>query len=139
MVDLETNRCDGKETILLVEDDPVGRAVVSEMLTAHGYEVVAADTGTKAVELFETRDSAFDLVLTDLMMRGLDGHETASRIRDVNPTAKILYMSGYAADSTIRTDPLPANTAFIQKPFGGNELALKVRRLLDAARSLDIT
>jgi PAS domain S-box-containing protein len=139
VVDLETNRRDGKETILLVEDDPVGRAVVSEMLTAHGYEVVAADTGTKAVELFETRDSAFDLVLTDLMMRGLDGHETASRIRDVNPTAKILYMSGYAADSTIRTDPLPANTAFIQKPFGGNELALKVRRLLDVARSLDIT
>jgi len=139
VVDLETNRCDGKETILLVEDDPVGRAVVSEMLTAHGYEVVAADTGTKAVELFETRDSAFDLVLTDLMMRGLDGHETASRIRDVNPTAKILYMSGYAADSTIRTDPLPANTAFIQKPFGGNELALQVRRLLDVARSLDIT
>ena len=137
VVDLETSRCGGKEAILLVEDDPAGRAVVSEMLTAHGYEVVATDTGTKAVELFETRDSAFDLVLTDLVMRGLDGHETASRIRDVNPAAKILYMSGYAADSTIRTDPLPANTAFIQKPFGGNELALQVRRLLDVARSPD--
>ena len=70
-------------------------------------------------------------------MRGLDGQETASRIRDVNPTAKILYMSGYAADSTMRTDPLPANTAFIQKPFGRNELALQVRRLLDVGRSLD--
>jgi two-component system cell cycle sensor histidine kinase/response regulator CckA len=130
----ETNRCDGKETILLVEDDPVGRAIVSEMLKGHGYEVVATDNGTKAVELFETRDTAFDLVLTDLMMRGLGGHETASRIRDVNPTAKILYMSGYAADSTMRTDPLPANTAFIQKPFGGDELALQVRRLLDVVR-----
>jgi PAS domain S-box-containing protein len=133
MEDLETNRCDGKETILLVEDDPVGRAVVSEMLTGHGYEVVAADTGTKAVELYETRDSAFDLVLTDLMMHGLSGHETASRIRNVNPTAKILYMSGYTANAATRTDPLPANTAFIQKPFGANELALQVRRLLDVA------
>ncbi len=137
VVDLETNRCEGKETILLVEDDTAGRAVVTEMLKAHGYEVVATDTGTKAVELFETRDSAFDLVISDLVMRGLDGHETASRIRDVDPAAKILYMSGYAADSTIRTDPLPANTAFIQKPFGGNELALQVRRLLDVVRSLD--
>jgi two-component system cell cycle sensor histidine kinase/response regulator CckA len=136
-VDVETNGCAGKETILLVEDDPAGRVVVSAMLTAHGYKVVATDTGTKAVELFETRDSGFDLVLTDLVMRGLDGHETASRIRDVSPTAKILYMSGYAADSTMRTDPLPANTAFIQKPFGGNELALQVRRLLDVAPSLN--
>ncbi|MDX6474215.1 MAG: hypothetical protein QOK22_3031, partial [Gaiellaceae bacterium] len=85
VVDLETNGCAGKETILLVEDDPACRAVVSAMLTEHGYEVVATDTGTKAVELFETRDSAFDLVLTDLVLRGLDGHETASRIRDVNP------------------------------------------------------
>jgi PAS domain S-box-containing protein len=137
VVDLETNRCEGEETILLIEDDPAVRAVVSEMLTAHGYGVVATDTGTKAVELFETRDSALDLVLTDLVMRGLDGHETASRIRDVDPTAKVLYMSGYAADSTMRTDPLPANTAFIQKPFGGSELALQVRRLLDVAHSLD--
>jgi two-component system cell cycle sensor histidine kinase/response regulator CckA len=136
VVDLETNGCGGKETILLVEDDPAVRAVVSRMLTAHGYEVIATDTGTKAVELFETRDSAFDLVLTDLVMRDFDGRETARRIRDVNPTAKILYMSGYAADSTMRTDPLPANTAFIEKPFGGNGLALQVRRLLDVAPSL---
>jgi DNA-binding response OmpR family regulator len=71
------------------------------------------------------------------MMHGLGGHETASRIRDVKPTAKILYMSGYAADSTMRTDPLPANTAFIQKPFGGNELAFQVRRLLDVVPSVD--
>ena len=135
--DPQTNRYDGKETILLVEDNPVLRAVVSEMLTRYGYEVVAADTGTTAVELFETRGSAFDLVLTDLMMPGLGGQETARRIRDVNPTAKILYMSGYTADPTMRTDPLPANTAFIQKPFGANELALQVRRLLDLARSPD--
>jgi CheY-like chemotaxis protein len=141
VVDLETNGCAGKETILLVEDDPACRAVVSAMLTEQGYEVVATDTGTKAVELFEARDSAFDLVLTDLVLRGLDGHETASRIRDVNPAAKILYMSGYAADSTMRTDPLPANTAFIQKPYGGNELALQVRRLLDGAaeRAMPVT
>jgi two-component system cell cycle sensor histidine kinase/response regulator CckA len=132
-VDLELEGCNGKETILLVEDDPLGRAIVSEMLTAHGYEVIATDSGTKAVELFEARDSAFDLVLSDIVMRGLNGHETANRIRDVDPTAKVLYMSGYAADSTIRTEPLPANTAFIQKPFGGDELALQVRRLLDVA------
>jgi CheY-like chemotaxis protein len=123
----------GTERILLVEDDPMVRSIVTTMLAAHGYDVVAAATGTEAIETFEARTTPIDLVLTDLVMRGLDGQETIERIRELEPATNVLYMSGYTDDSVIRSGPLDANTGFIQKPFSGDELASQVRRLLDAA------
>ncbi|HVS86235.1 MAG TPA: PAS domain-containing protein [Gaiellaceae bacterium] len=124
---------DGSEKILLVEDDPTVRQVVTAMLSSHGYDVTPTASGSEAIAAFRERTAPIDLVLTDLIMRGLDGPQTVSEIRALDPDAKVLYMSGYSNDVAIRNGELEAGTAFIQKPFSGETLASYVRRLLDAA------
>jgi PAS domain S-box-containing protein len=122
----------GTETILLVEDDPTVRTLVSRMLTTRGYEIVGAADGEQAIEQFATRERPITLVISDLMMPGLNGRETVDRIRRIEPTIKALFMSGYTNDTIIRSgDGLPPGTSFIQKPFSGDKLATLVRDLLD--------
>jgi PAS domain S-box-containing protein len=124
-------RVEGTERILLVDDDPAVLTIVSSMLTNRGYEIIGAADGAEAIARFETRDSPIELVISDLIMRGLDGRETTDRIRAIEPATKVLYMSGYTDDATIRSGALSAGTAFIQKPFSGDALASCVRELLD--------
>jgi CheY-like chemotaxis protein len=124
----------GTETILLVEDDPTVRKLVSRMLTTRGYEIIEAADGEHAIEQFNTRERPIALVLSDLMMRGLNGRETVDRIRKIEPTTKALFMSGYTSDTIIQSgDGLPPGTGFIQKPFSEDKLATLVRELLDRA------
>ncbi|MEP7335845.1 MAG: response regulator, partial [Actinomycetota bacterium] len=123
----------GTETILLVEDDPSVRSIVSKMLAAHGYEIAGAADGEEAILRFETRESPIQLVVSDMVMLGLDGRQTIDRIREIEPATKVLYMSGYIDDAVIRSAGLGPGTGFIQKPFSGDELALRVRELLDGA------
>ena len=124
----------GTETILLVEDDPAVRTLVSRMLATRGYEIVDAADGEQAIEQFDARERPIELVISDLMMRGLNGRETIDRIRRIEPTTKALFMSGYTNDTIIQSgDGLPPGTSFIQKPFSGDKLATLVRELLDRA------
>jgi signal transduction histidine kinase len=125
--------CNGSETVLLVEDDPAVRAIVSKLLVAHGYDVLAAAGGDEAVARFQQSARPIPLVISDLIMRGLDGRQTVEQIRLLAPGTKALYMSGYTDDAAIRRGELRAGTGFIQKPFSGDELAARVRRLLDGA------
>ena len=118
--------------ILLVEDDPTVRSIVSRMLSAHGYWIVDAANGEEAVLRFGARDRPIELVISDLVMRGPDGRETVNRIRALEPATKVLFMSGYTDDSIIRSGGLGPGTGFIQKPFSGDELVARVRGLLDA-------
>ena len=122
---------EGTETILLVEDDPVVRSVVSTMLAARGYEIVVAAGGEEAIARFATHERPIKLVVSDLMMHGLDGQQTIDRIREIEPTTRALYMSGYTDDAVIRTGGLGPGTSFIQKPFSGEELSTCVREMLD--------
>jgi two-component system, cell cycle sensor histidine kinase and response regulator CckA len=122
---------DGTETILIVEDDPTVRSIVSRMLVARGYDILDAADGEEAIVRFEARDSPIQLVVSDLIMHGLDGRQTIERIRKLEPTMKVLYMSGYTDDAIIRSGGLTPGTGFIQKPFSGEELAARVRGLLD--------
>ena len=121
----------GTETILLVEDDPAVRSIVSKMLATRGYEIAGAADGEEAILRFETRESPIQLVLSDMVMLGLDGRQTIDRIREIEPETRVLYMSGYTDDAIIRSAGLGPGTAFIQKPFSGDELAIRVRELLD--------
>jgi PAS domain S-box-containing protein len=123
---------EGTETILLVEDDPAVRSIVSTMLSGRGYEIVEAADGETAILRFETRERSIQLVISDLTMQGIDGRETVERIRATEPATKALYMSGYSDDAIIRSGGLGPGTRFIQKPFSGDELAAHVRELLDA-------
>jgi two-component system, cell cycle sensor histidine kinase and response regulator CckA len=124
---------DGNERILLVEDDPTVRSIVTRMLLARGYEILDAADGEEAIVRFEARDSPIQLVISDLIMHGLDGRQTIERIRQLEPTMKVLYMSGYTDDAIIRSGGLTPGTGFIQKPFSGEELAARVRSVLDGA------
>jgi two-component system cell cycle sensor histidine kinase/response regulator CckA len=124
-------RAEGTERILLIDDDPAVLTIVSSMLANRGYEIIGAADGAEAIVRFETRDSPIELVISDLIMRGLDGRETTERIRAIEPLTKVLYMSGYTDDATIRSGALTVGTGFIQKPFSGDALAARVRELLD--------
>ncbi|MDP9262042.1 MAG: PAS domain-containing protein, partial [Actinomycetota bacterium] len=122
---------DGSETILIVEDDSTVRSIVSTMLAGRGYEILEAAGGEEAILRFHAREQSIPLVICDLIMRRLDGRQTVDGIRGIEPATKVLYMSGYTDDAIIRSGGLGPGTGFIQKPFSGEELAARVRELLD--------
>ena len=101
------------------------------MLSTRGYEIAGASDGEEAIIRFEQREAPIQLVLSDMVMLGLDGRQTIDRIREIEPTTKVLYMSGYTDGAIVRSSELGPGTGFIQKPFSGDELAVRVRELLD--------
>jgi PAS domain S-box-containing protein len=121
---------DSAETILLVEDNPIVRAIVAAMLESYGYTVIAAAGGAEAVAA-TTRTGSIDLVLTDLVMPGMGGRDTAEAVRALHPAARVLYMSGYADQAVFRGGGRNPGAGFIQKPFNGEALARGVRETLE--------
>jgi PAS domain S-box-containing protein len=122
----------GSETIMVVEDDAQVRSIVSIMLEDLGYAIVNAVDGDEAISRFTARERPIQLVVSDIIMRGLDGPQTVDRIRRLEPATKVLYMSGFTHDAAFRDGELTPGTDFIQKPFTGKELGARVRELLDA-------
>ncbi len=124
----------GSETVLLVEDDPGLRELVAELLETNGYRVIAAETPAQAISIAGDRQHAvIDLLLTDVVMPGLNGRELALRVRELRPALRVLFMSGYTADVIARTSVSDAGVAFISKPFKEETLTRKIREVLDAA------
>lgn len=120
------------ETILLVEDDPQVRVIVARMLEGTGYRVIAASDGEEALRQAGSVNGRIDLLLSDVVMPGIGGRELAERLREVQPEAAVLHMSGYTDDAVIRRGVLERGAAFIEKPFSAAELGRRVRQLLDA-------
>jgi len=120
------------ETILLVEDDPHVQRIVRNILNRSGYRVLAADGAKEALQLAEDADgSTIHLLLSDLVMPGTSGRELAVQVQALRPDIAILYMSGYTDDAVIRRGVLEAGMAFIQKPFGAEDLVRRVREVLE--------
>ncbi len=124
---------EGKETILLVEDEPVVRELCSEVLAQHGYTVLAAGDSEEARRLCESRRGDIDLLLTDVVMPRMGGHELAQRLASLCPQMRVLLMSGYSADANRNGGVLDPDLAFLQKPFTPDVLARKVREVLDTS------
>src|SRR5439155_1505637 len=122
----------GKEKILLVEDEPVLRELVRDILMAYQYHVTEARSGVEALRIWDEQSGNFDLLLTDIVMPGgLNGLELAEQLRQRQPDLKVIFSSGYSAESSgkeLRED----ETAFLPKPYLPQQLAQKVRRRLDA-------
>jgi signal transduction histidine kinase/ActR/RegA family two-component response regulator len=120
----------GLETILVVEDDDAVRRMTRELLLIKGYQVVEARSAVEAIDFMERHSDTIDLVLTDLSMPGMKGQELGERLGKVHTDVRLLYMSAYTEDAVQTNGTLSAGAAFIEKPFGAEELARKVREVL---------
>jgi hypothetical protein len=116
-------------TVLLVEDEDALRRMVCRMLESRGHRVIGAASGEEALALFEREGAGVDLVLTDLVMPGIDGIALASRLQR-QPPVKVLFMSGYSEHAAMRKTALTPGVNFLQKPFTAAELDVVLRRLL---------
>lgn len=119
------------ETILIVEDDVGVRTVISRTLARLGYQVLAADGGAEAIEIIHRHSGSIDLLLTDIMMPGMNGMEVAAKVSQSNPGIPIFFMSGYADQELVNRGLLDPSTHFLQKPFSPQELGRRVREVLD--------
>jgi PAS domain S-box-containing protein len=122
---------DGAETILLVEDEEEVRPLIADALRSYGYRVIEAANGAEALDLVDREDGTIDMLLSDVVMPGMNGRELSERILAERPTIKVLFTSGYPADTIIRHGIAEANTAYLEKPYLPDELARKVRDVLD--------
>ncbi len=121
----------GVETILLVEDESMVRALARQVLELSGYTVLEAEHGQAAL-LVAQQHQPIHLLLTDLIMPGgLTGRELAERLESTHPEMKVLYMSGYTDDAIVHYGVLTSEVDFLQKPFSPQALNAKVRQVLD--------
>jgi two-component system cell cycle sensor histidine kinase/response regulator CckA len=121
----------GRETVLLAEDDPSVRAVVSDVLTQKGYRVLRAPDGQTALEMARAQPGEIHLLVTDLIMPGMTGRDLAEVLTAERPGIRVLYMSGYTDDAVVRHRVLEEGMPYLQKPFAPRALASKVREVLD--------
>lgn len=118
----------GKETILLVDDEEMIRSLAQQVLEVHGYSVVTAVDGQQAIDLYLDLRDRIDLVILDLTMPHLSGTEVLTRIRKLDPYAKVILSSGHASRGTSRA------SAFLPKPYRADKLTRMVREVLDRSR-----
>ncbi len=121
----------GRETILLVEDEDGVRELAREVLQGHGYTVIEARDGESALRIVEDRRERLHLLLTDVVMPKMGGRELARRLISRHPDVKVLYMSGYPDDALGEHGVLEPGAVLLQKPFTPQGMADKVRQVLD--------
>jgi CheY-like chemotaxis protein len=113
--------------VLVVEDEDVIRGLVDQVLRGEGYEVLLAADGDEAIAL--AGSNRVDVLLTDLSMPGIGGHELADRLRAGAPELKVMFMSGFA-EGNFSASALPPATAFLEKPFTFTMLSERMRELI---------
>jgi PAS domain S-box-containing protein len=121
----------GQETILLVEDEAGILNMTKSLLEKYGYKVLTASTPNEAITLVKDYDGVIDLLLTDVVMPEMNGRELAKKLSVFNSQLKCLYMSGYTANVIAHHGVLDKDVSFIPKPFSAQNLASKVREVLD--------
>ncbi|MEE4365310.1 MAG: ATP-binding protein [Desulfotignum sp.] len=126
------NNLTGTETILLVEDNEQVRELAHAVLKNKGYTVLAAANGEKALETVSGHEGKIHMILTDVVMPGLNGKDLYLKVSKTHPGIKVLYMSGYTSNVIAHHGILEKGIQFIQKPFSINGLAARVRQVLDA-------
>jgi signal transduction histidine kinase len=122
----------GSETVLLVEDEPLVRGLASRVLREHGYKVLEAANGFEAMRVAQMHaEEQIHLLLTDVVMPGMNGRELAESLGPLLPKLKVLYMSGYTDQAIVYHGVLEKGMNYIEKPFRVDALARKVREVLD--------
>ncbi len=121
----------GTESILLVEDEDSVRAVAARLLEEMGYRVICAENAERTRALLREHGTEVALLISDVVLPDANGFSLCEELRERQPGLRVLYMSGYTDSAVLSTEDDP-HAAFIQKPFGKEELGAKVRQVLDA-------
>jgi PAS domain S-box-containing protein len=124
----------GAETLLVVEDADALRKLAQALLEEHGYRVVAAANGAEALQIIEQRKVPIDLLLTDVVMPGMNGRALAERLRQLQSGLRVLYMSGYTDSAIADHGVLDPGTHLLHKPFTEETLIQKVGEVLDGGK-----
>jgi two-component system cell cycle sensor histidine kinase/response regulator CckA len=122
---------EASETVLLVEDDEMVRHLMRQVLARRGYTVLEARQSEEAFEACRTQEAPIHLLVTDMVMPGLNGWELAQRIAQLRPGIKTLFVWGYAEAALIHQGIQDTSVKFLQKPFSPTAFAAKVRATLD--------
>jgi PAS domain S-box-containing protein len=120
----------GNETVLVIEDEEKVREVICAMLDAYGYGVLEADSGEEALRIVRDKPSTVDLVLSDIIMPGLSGPETAAQLQKIQPGLRVIFMSGYTDDPVI-SQMMSPDHSFLQKPITPHVLLHKIREIME--------
>ena len=116
----------------MVEDEPVVRELVREILHTYQYKVIEAESGIDALRVWDQYDGKIDLLLTDMVMpEGLNGRELADQLKKRRPELKVIFSSGYSADIVGKDFIMQKGLHFLQKPYQPEKLARAVRKCLD--------
>lgn len=121
----------GNETILLADDEDSLRDLGREILTMAGYSTLTTKSGEEALEVYGEKKNLLDLVILDLSMPGIGGYKAMEGILEINPKAKVIIASGYAADGTVKKALLGGAAGYLAKPFNSAELLATIRKVLD--------
>ena len=121
----------GNETILLVEDESLVRGVAAQALRAHGYTILEASNGEEALRLVATHEEPIHMLITDVVMPQMGGRILAERLQTMYHDLKVLFVSGYLDEITVRHGVLQTGQHFLDKPFTSKKLLVKVRTVLD--------
>jgi CheY-like chemotaxis protein len=121
----------GRETVLVVEDEPAVREVVRAMLERRGYTVLLASDGEQAMRVSRTHESPIDLLLTDVVLPRSNGRRVAELLCMERPDLKVLFMSGYTEDAIHQHGELDEGVVLVEKPFTDLTLARRIRERLD--------
>ena len=119
-----------EETVLLIDDDEMVAEVGKQMLKCFGYEVVSANSGNGALEVYRENQDRIDMVILDMILPDMGGGDTYDRLKEINPGIKVLLASGYDKDYQGSGIMERGCDDFIQKPFNLNELLEKIKGVL---------
>ena len=120
----------GRETILIVDDEPSIVDVTRDMLQTLGYDVLTAGSGQEAVRLYWEHSDRIDLVILDMVMPGMGGGDTFDLLKTIRPSVQVLLFSGYSVEGKIQQLLEKGCRGFLPKPFSMAELSAKVRTVL---------
>ena len=122
-----------RKTILVVDDEPEIRKLVSAMITQFGYNVLTADSGDHALAMYRNLHTPIELLITDVVAPGMSGPMLADKLGSLQPDLKVLYISGYDNTHVVRKYVVERGHALLAKPFTMEELRGKMSQLLPLA------
>jgi len=120
-----------RKTILVVDDEPEIRKLVSAMVTQFGYNALTADSGDHALTMYKRLNGPIEMLITDVVAPGMSGPMLADKLAELQPDLKVLYISGYDNTHVVQTYVVERGHALLAKPFTMEELRVKMAKLLN--------